>query len=48
MIINEELFFLNSIKDYINIIFDVGCRDCSAFTSLEKEVHYFDPSLPIF
>lgn len=45
MIANEELNFLNNIKDNISIIFDVGCRDCSAFTSLEKEVHYFDPRI---
>lgn len=43
MITDGELLFLDNIKDNIDIIFDVGCRDCSAFTSLEKEVHYFDP-----
>jgi FkbM family methyltransferase len=38
----EELFFL-SIKDKINVIFDIGCRSDSEFTNFEGEVHYFDP-----
>jgi FkbM family methyltransferase len=43
MITSNETQFLSSIEDNINVIFDVGCRDCSIFTSLKKEVHYFDP-----
>jgi FkbM family methyltransferase len=43
MITSNETQFLSSIEDNINVIFDVGCRDCSTFTSLKKEVHYFDP-----
>ena len=43
MITNEEISFLNRIKNDINVIFDVGCRDYSIFTLLKKEVHYFDP-----
>ena len=38
----EERFFLN-IKDKINVIFDVGCRSDTEFTTFEGEVHYFDP-----
>ena len=38
----EEKFFIN-IKDKINVIFDVGCRDDSEFTNFNGEVHYFDP-----
>ena len=38
----EEQFFIN-IKDKINVIFDVGCRDDSEFTNFNGEVHYFDP-----
>ena len=42
---NGELFFYNSIKNNINIIFDVGCKDDSIFLDFNKEVHYFDPNL---
>jgi len=38
----EERFFL-SIKDKINVIFDVGCRSDSEFIPFTGEVHYFDP-----
>ena len=38
----EELFYL-SIKDKINVIFDVGCRSDSEFICFHGEVHYFDP-----
>lgn len=38
----EEKFYL-SIKDSINTIFDVGCRQDSEFTAFDGEVHYFDP-----
>jgi FkbM family methyltransferase len=38
----EKLFFMK-IKDDINVIFDVGCRSDSEFTTFEGEVHYFDP-----
>ena len=38
----EELFF-NTIKNKINVIFDVGCRSDSEFINFTGEVHYFDP-----
>lgn len=38
----ENKFFID-IKDHINVIFDVGCRSDSEFTSFNGEVHYFDP-----
>lgn len=38
----ENRFFIN-IKDKINVIFDVGCRQESIFLFFEGEVHYFDP-----
>jgi FkbM family methyltransferase len=40
---NGELDFFNSIKNKINVIFDVGCRKDSIFTNFDGEVHYFDP-----
>lgn len=40
---NGELNFYLSIKDKINVIFDVGCRQDSEFTKFNGEVHYFDP-----
>jgi FkbM family methyltransferase len=40
---NGERFLYNKIKPYINIIFDVGCKEDSMFIDFEKEVHYFDP-----
>ena len=42
---NGELFFLITIMDNINVIFDVGCSNNSDFIDIEKEVHYFDPNL---
>jgi FkbM family methyltransferase len=42
---NGEYRFLESIKDDINIIFDVGSRSDSLFTGMRKIVHYFDPNL---
>ena len=44
---NGELYFIDKIKDDVNIIFDVGSRDYSLFLELKKEVHYFEP-LPKF
>lgn len=41
---NGEEKFYNSIKDNINIIFDVGCRVDSIFTEFDKVVHYFEPN----
>jgi len=38
----EEKFYLN-IKDNIKIIFDVGCRSDSLFTTFKGDVHYFEP-----
>jgi len=35
--------FYYSIKNKINIIFDVGCRTDSIFTDFSGIVHYFDP-----
>ena len=40
---NGELNFFNNIKNSINIIFDVGCREDSEFIHFGGEVHYFDP-----
>ena len=40
---NGEQKFLISIKDKINIIFDIGCREDSEFMYFNGEVHYFDP-----
>jgi len=40
---NGEEAFFNSIKDNINIIFDVGCRTDSEYINFNGEVHYFDP-----
>jgi len=40
---NGEEFFYNSIKDKIDVIFDIGCRTDSEFVSFTGEVHYFDP-----
>ena len=41
--INGELLLYNNLKDKINIIFDVGCRNDSFFINFDKVVHYFDP-----
>lgn len=41
---NGELWFLETIKNDVKVIFDVGCRDDSLFLDLDKEVHYFDPN----
>ena len=38
----EEKFFI-TIKNDINVIFDVGCRSDSEFIDFNGEVHYFDP-----
>jgi FkbM family methyltransferase len=40
---NGEEGFYNKIKDYIGVIFDVGCRTDSEFINFTGEVHYFDP-----
>ena len=40
---NGEHLFYTSMKDKIDVIFDVGCRTDSEFTTFEGEVHYFDP-----
>ena len=40
---NGETKFFFSIKDKINVIFDVGCHDDSVFICFSGEVHYFDP-----
>ena len=40
---NGEEYFIKKITPYIDIIFDVGCRQDSEFLEIEKEVHYFDP-----
>jgi FkbM family methyltransferase len=40
---NGEQLFFNKIKGYINVIFDVGCREDSEFLDFKGEVHYFDP-----
>ena len=40
---NGEQHFFWTIKDKIDVIFDVGCRTDSEFTQFKGEVHYFDP-----
>jgi len=40
---NGEYNFFISIKDNINVIFDVGSREDSIFINFNGEVHYFDP-----
>lgn len=40
---NSEKIFFNFIKNKIELIFDVGCRNDSEFTIFNGEVHYFDP-----
>lgn len=40
---NGEYTFYLRIKDKINTIFDVGCREDSEFTMFGGEVHYFEP-----
>lgn len=40
---NGELKFYLEIKDKINVIFDVGCREDTEFIDFHGEVHYFDP-----
>ena len=41
---NGEIYFYNSIKNNISIIFDVGCRTDSEFLDFKGTVHYFDPN----
>ena len=36
-------FFYEKIKNNINTIFDIGCREDSVFIDFKGEVHYFDP-----
>ena len=43
---NGELFFINKIKNEIDIIFDVGAAE-SIYLNTEKEIHYFEP-VPLF
>lgn len=40
---NGEHRFYCQIRDQIRVIFDVGCRSDSEFTTFSGEVHYFDP-----
>lgn len=40
---NGEYTFFMSIKDNIDVIFDVGCRSDSEYTEFKGIVHYFDP-----
>lgn len=40
---NGEYDLFTRIKQYINIIFDVGCRTDSEMLMFEGECHYFDP-----
>lgn len=40
---NGELLYYDSIKDRIDIIFDVGCRTDTLFYTFKGTVHYFDP-----
>jgi hypothetical protein len=41
---NGEVFFLNTIKKDLNVVFDVGSRDDSIFLDLNCDVHYFEPN----
>lgn len=38
----EDIFFMK-IKDHINVIFDVGCRNDTNYIHFSGDVHYFDP-----
>ena len=40
---NGERLLFNTIKDKIQVIFDVGCRSDSEFTDFTGTVHYFEP-----
>lgn len=40
---NGETLFYNTIKGYIDVIFDVGCRKDTNFLDFNGDVHYFDP-----
>jgi FkbM family methyltransferase len=40
---NGEYRFYTTIKNNINVIFDVGCRYDSEFINFQGECHYFDP-----
>ena len=42
---NGELYFFNSIRNDIEIIFDIGCRVDSEFLDFNGYVHYFDPNI---
>lgn len=42
-ITNEEEQFFETIKNDTQVVFDVGCRNDTAFTKFSGEVHYFDP-----
>uniref|UniRef100_A0A6C0AZX4 Methyltransferase FkbM domain-containing protein n=1 Tax=viral metagenome TaxID=1070528 RepID=A0A6C0AZX4_9ZZZZ len=42
---NGELFFYNSIKSSITVIFDIGSRNDSLFLDFDNQVHYFEPVL---
>jgi FkbM family methyltransferase len=44
---NGEIQFYSLIKNNINVIFDVGCRQDSEFLDFKNEVHYFEP-VPLF
>jgi FkbM family methyltransferase len=39
---NGELFFINKIKNEIEIIFDIGAAD-TIYLNIDKEIHYFEP-----
>jgi len=41
---NGELALYNSLRNKLDIIFDVGCRNDSIFTNFKGDVHYFDPN----
>jgi FkbM family methyltransferase len=40
---NGEQKFFTDIKEHIDVIFDVGCRNESEYIHFGGEVHYFDP-----
>ena len=40
----EYRFYKQFIEPNANVIFDVGCRFDSVFSSFKGDVHYFEPN----
>lgn len=45
---NGEYFFIEKIKERLNVIFDVGCRKDSLFSNIESTIHYFEPNISFY